>query len=410
MKKYFLIILIILINSHIYCIEKPKIEEFLSWLLETFGQDENAGLTSFPTLLIPAGGKYEAMGTAYTAVPFDVGFIEANPSVSSVLEQSQLAFNHKNWIADVNLESVYFTQRRKQLGYGGGIKLLWVPFTGYDTWGERNGMGYFTEMIGSANIAYNFFSSYYFSGISAGSNLKFAYRGVSSSIYPGQSAFSAMMDFGLFTQFDFLEFYAWRGKNFRIGLALKNIGFPAAGDPLPSSFTGGFSWAILRPLTLAVDWSYPFTLDTNTKGGNWSLASGVNITVTDFLAFQAGFLFFYKNPPRFSIGTEIKRKPFQLTVSYSLDIGTQLKLFDRISVQASILMGDRGRQEKKDRILKSYLKGLEFYAQGQLNKAIEKWEEVLSKDKHYQPAKEMIEAAKKSLELQRKMREKQEIE
>ena len=36
-------------------------------LLKNFA-DPNTGLTSFPTLLIPMGGRLEGMGTAYTAM------------------------------------------------------------------------------------------------------------------------------------------------------------------------------------------------------------------------------------------------------------------------------------------------------------------------------------------------------
>lgn len=36
--------------------------------------DPNAGLTALPVLQIPMGGKYEGMGTAYTAISGDLSF------------------------------------------------------------------------------------------------------------------------------------------------------------------------------------------------------------------------------------------------------------------------------------------------------------------------------------------------
>ena len=109
--------------------------------------DPNTGLTAFPTLLIPMGGKYEGMGTAYTAVAMDSGYLEANPSASSSLEATELAFYHHSWIADSNLEGLVYTVRFDDLGIGVGGKFLYVPFTEYNEWGERANRGYISVSI-----------------------------------------------------------------------------------------------------------------------------------------------------------------------------------------------------------------------------------------------------------------------
>jgi len=101
--------------------------------------DANTGLTAFPTLQIPMGGLYEGMGTAYTAVLNDSGFIEANPAGSSVIDYTELAVQHNNWIADANMEGVVYTIRYNDLGIGFGGKFLYVPFTGYNEWADRTG-------------------------------------------------------------------------------------------------------------------------------------------------------------------------------------------------------------------------------------------------------------------------------
>ena len=103
-------------------------------LLGSFA-DTNTGLRSFPTLLIPMGGLAEGMGTAYTAVSRDAGYIEYNPAGSSLLPTSELALYHHSWIADSNIEGVVYTIRFDDLGIGFGGKFLYVPFTAYNDWG-----------------------------------------------------------------------------------------------------------------------------------------------------------------------------------------------------------------------------------------------------------------------------------
>ena len=100
-------------------------------------EDPNTGLTAFPTLLIPMGGRFEAMGTAFTAVADDASYIESNPAGSASLTYTELSFYHNDWIADTNIESVTFTTRKHNLGIGAAGKFLYVPFTEYNTFGEK---------------------------------------------------------------------------------------------------------------------------------------------------------------------------------------------------------------------------------------------------------------------------------
>jgi len=168
--------------------------------------DPNTGLTVFPTLLIPMGGKYEGMGTAYTAVAQDSGFLEANPSASSSLSITELSFFHHSWIADSNLEGVVYTARYDDLGIGVGGKFLYVPFTEYNEWGDRESSGYISETVATFNVSYNFLSDFSFYGLGVGANLKTAYRNIPNTFYPDQSALTAMMDFGILTRFNFISF------------------------------------------------------------------------------------------------------------------------------------------------------------------------------------------------------------
>ena len=125
-------------------------------LMKNFA-DPNTGLTVFPTLLIPMGGKYEGMGTAYTAMAADGGFMESNPAASSRLARTELSFFHHAWIADSNLEGIIYTMRFNDLGIGLGGKFLYVPFTAYNEWGVAGAQDYISETVATANVSYDFF-------------------------------------------------------------------------------------------------------------------------------------------------------------------------------------------------------------------------------------------------------------
>lgn len=53
--------------------------------------DPNEGETTFRSLLIPGGGRSEAMGSAFTALADDISFFDTNPSGSSTMKNTELA-------------------------------------------------------------------------------------------------------------------------------------------------------------------------------------------------------------------------------------------------------------------------------------------------------------------------------
>ena len=211
MKPLVLVILLAIVSSFALAEDFSDVYGQSSSFTDLFA-DPNTGGTAFPILMVPSGGKYEGMGTAFTAVAFDSGFLESNPSASSVLDYTELSFLHHNWIADTRLEGVIYTMRFNDLGIGFGGKFLYVPFTGYDEWGESTGGGYYSESIATANVSYNFLSSYSFFGLAVGANLKIAYRSVPQVDYPDQSTAIGMVDLGALTRFNFLKFYTSRSK------------------------------------------------------------------------------------------------------------------------------------------------------------------------------------------------------
>jgi hypothetical protein len=412
MRAYrsFTILLVLIVNCITAGAIGPNFYGGWTDLLQAF-KDPNTGLTSFPTLLIPMGGLSEGMGSAFTAVGLGSDYIEFNPAASSVLQNSELSFSHHNWIADSNLEGVVYTLRFNDLGIGFGGKFLYVPFTAYNDWGVQGAKDYISETVGTLNISYNFFSSYYFYGLAVGVNLKFAYRNIPEVFAPNQSALAVMGDLGLQTSFNFLKFYSAQAKNFSVGAVVKNLGVSTLPDEtLPQVVTAGIAWSPLRPWTIAVDWNYPFTFPWQLVPGAmeqlpaeaWYFAVGTTVSVTEFLSVQGGVLWKADNP-RISIGTALALGMLDLTVNYNLDLSGQLNPLDKFSVQAKFNLGDSGRSTRAGDAAKLYLQGVEEFARGNYEKAIALWEQVLAIDPKYLPAADNIRTVKETMALQDQM-------
>ncbi len=390
--------------------------------------DRNEGTTVFRSLLIPPGGRAEAMGSAFTALANDISFFDYNPAASSTLKNTELALFHNAWIADSAMETLAFTRRYNNLGYGAALKCFYVPFTEYNIFGERVSRGYYTETTGILNVSYNFFAGYYFKGIATGVNLKMAWRGMpdysddNGNIVPGsglsQSAFAVMGDAGIQFRFNILKFYQSREPNFCVGLGVNNMGVSLTGfgtekvvrdDSLPAHIGGGISWQPIQPLTVTLEVRQPVNLNDITLSERLYFGVGTNIQFTDFFAFQAGFLLKGANP-RISLGGEILFQAVQFNINYTLDLTSSLNPFNRVSVSAKFNFGDDGRKKQQEEIDRLYREGLQYYSMGELSKAVDSWERVLEMNRYFEPAEEGRQAALYSLSLQQKIQELQTLD
>lgn len=382
-------------------------EAFSDWygeLSEQYATENvrNTGLTVFPTLMIPMGGEYEGMGTAYTAVGRDASFLESNPAASSRLEYTELSLYHNNLIADTNLEGITYTTRFDNLGIGVGGKHLHVPFTSYDDYGAQLATARYTETVFAANASYNFLSSFYFPGIAAGANIKAAYRNIPDYIAPDQSAAGIMTDVGVLSRFHLLKFYSSRDPNLSVGMVVRNVGPPVLDEPLPSVWSTGIAWSPLRPITLAADLNVPLILFNDLPPPDPGYAFGTAVAITDFFDMRAGFLMQGGNP-RVTMGGSVMLQSMRITVNYTLDMTTQLTAFDRFSVHAGFTFSDRGRADRDDTVRQLYLDALQAFARGDLEATIALTQRALQIDPTFQPAAETLTTATRMLELQTRM-------
>ncbi len=369
-------------------------------------EDLNSGLTLFPSLFIPMGGKYEGMGTAFTAVSNDLSFIESNPAGSSQLPRTELGFLHHSWIMDSNIEGVAFATRFGDLGLAASGKFLYVPFNEKDEWGHAGGSGYYIESIVTANVSYNFLKTYYFGGISVGANVKLAYMGVPASIYPDQSLVTGMLDVGILTRFHFLYFGNSVENNFALGAAFKNFSPFATGDPLPTLATFGISYSPVRPILFAVDFNLPVSLDPNVPAERYYFAGGFSLTFSPSVVVEAGVKFKGGNP-MVTIGSTIDLTTVSFAVNYNLDLSNTMNPLDKFSLSAKFNLGDSGRWDKRAMADELYLEGVGLFAKDKLEEAITVWEKVLKLDPGYTPARDNIAVAKRKLELLKEIKNRQ---
>lgn len=369
-------------------------------------ESRNVGLTSFPLLNIPLGGAREAIGTAYTALSENSGFIEANPAASSLLQNTEFSVFHNNLIADVSLESIAYTIRLDRLGLGIAGKFLHVPFTRYDSRGAQLASKTFSENIIILNASYLLFPSFYFSGLGIGANVKLAYRSIPEELYTtvplvvsgSQDGLGIMADIGFQGHFNLLKFYSSREKNFSFGAVIQNLGPPVNGDPLPTQFSGGLAYRPLRFLVFSGDIILPINLLSPQDSESLGLAVGMGISFTDFLTLRAGLLLRGGNP-RISTGFEITLPWTSLFVNYTLDRTTTLGAVDRFSIQVTLDLGDRGRSRIREQVDALYLEALQAFAESNYPRVIELCEQALSLDPSFTPARRTLETARESFEL-----------
>ena len=381
--------------------------------------DSNEGLTGFRSLNVSSGGREESLGGAFTGLADDIGFFDYNPAASCLLQKGEAALFHNSWIADSNIETLAWADRFENLGLGAKIKCFYVPFTEYNYFGNRVAANYYSETTAYLNASYNFFKGYYFKGLAIGGNFKAAWRSVpdytnneTDSIIQGsglsQSSLGIMADIGAMLTFDCFKNFASREPNLRVGLSAQNLGAAFKGfggqgsfgidDPLPSAASAGISYRPFKKLMIAMDFNKPINFQNFSKSGLWSAGAGIEVNATDFLSIMAGFRLKGGNP-RISLGSEFKIKKFIFDINYTFDLTSSVNPVNHFSLSARVNLGDHGRKARQARCDDLYTRGLDEYAKGNYEGAVELWKAALQEDKFFTPARRWIETVRGSQKL-----------
>lgn len=407
-------------TSPAFCLDGA---DYAASIAEAFSSltDENAGSTSFHSLYIPSGGRAESMGTAFTALSNDIGFFEYNAAASSTMDETQFGVFHNSWISDSALETIAYTKRKGNFGWGTLLKCFYVPFTEYDLFGDRVTSGYYSESTAVLNLSYNFLANYGFKGIALGVNLKGAYRSMpdygddaTGRVIPGsglsQSAVAVMADAGLQMRFNFLKFFQSRTPNFFAGLSFTNAGVsytkldtePEPDDALPSRLAAGIAWQPVKPVFLSFEFQQPVNLLNPDDSEQWSAGAGLSVQIASLFAFETGFMLKGASP-RLSLGAEFDVLDFKMNVNYTLDMTSSINPLNHISISAKLNLGDEGRQKLQDEVDKLYIEGLKYYKNGDFEEAAYVWRQAVLLDKSFTPAVEALAVAEKAASLQKQI-------
>jgi hypothetical protein len=303
--------------------------------------DANTGMTVFPVLTMPLGGRPEGMGGAYSAYGGGAEGLDANPAGSALMRGGELFVSHRNGISESSIEGAAVAGVAGPFGLGAFAKVFLVPFTRYDASGLPAGTGYFTEAVAAGSLAIRLLDAPGGGGLAAGANLKAAVRVVPEAIAQGQSAFAFAMDIGMLARLPMPSFSSPGPANFGAGVVLRNVKVNAipAGYPLPTMLSLGVSYAPVSPVTLDVDLNIPVSLEGGgVPVGNIDGAVGLEVRISGFASVLAGFRLKGDNP-RLALGARLGLGPLDLVVNYALDLMGGVNPLENYSVAATVALG-----------------------------------------------------------------------
>jgi tetratricopeptide (TPR) repeat protein len=367
-----------------------------------YGEDTNADQGAFPLLTLPIGGRARGLASAFTAVADDASFLDFNPAGSARLERSELAFFHSNWfdgnLAGTLVEGLVFTQRIGNLGIAAGGKWLSTPIVEYDQAGTRLSTGYYSEIAAALNGAYNFSLGPRFSGISVGASLKGAFRQLPDDEY---STSAVVADLGALSSFNLFKFYQSPDWNASVGLALKNLG-PAGREALPSQAALGLAYKPLESLLFSFDLFLPFNMRDITHSGKPYFAAGLEFAYGAFPSLRGGVqlktgslrvaagssLHLFGDPRSPGTAGKAGQGGIFLDLDYSRELRSPDQPQNRLSLGIRLGLGRGTRTGGQAENL--YTEGLEAYARGDYQEARRCWEEALTLDGRFLPAREAL--------------------
>ncbi len=328
------------------------------------------------------------------------------------MQNTEISCLHNSWIADSKLETVNYTQRRENLGWGASFRCFYIPFTEYGLEGTKKASGYYSETFLVGNVSYNFLAGYDFKGIALGANFKLGlmsfppFKGQDSGATSNpqanakaQTGFATLIDLGMIIRANLFKTFYSEEPNFSFGLSFKNFGPPIKKNAPPAYISLGFAYRPVNIFLFTIDLKQNINLTKINNSGKPYGSLGVMFNITKYFNLLGGIGVRGGNP-HFNIGGEVNLKNIQINANYSLDLSNQTTALNKISISAKISLGDDGRKKRKDKVKDLYIKGLKAYKARNYEKAVQIWEEILKINPRFDPAIEGINVAKKQKEMQ----------
>lgn len=366
---------------------KLFIAVILLYACGTLQADDHTGTTGASFLKIASSSRLLGIGEAFTAIADDASALTANPAGLGNIASPEILFSHYEWVIDLDYEHLAFVQPVFKGLYnfkgimGFGITYLHLPsFNRYDDWGENAGqmnMNGLAFILGYGQQIFDF---------NAGLSLKLIREEVDDvSDYAFGTDLGVIYNYKLPVKLLGLKTY---GKTLKIGLTLQNIGLDSGimGYRLPLTFKFGMSTEIFNDFQIAMDLEKP-------NDNKLRYNTGFEYNIRNYVHLRAGYRFLGYRVDSFTVGLGVSypfgNKLVKVDATYAPE--GPLKNTTDLSVTVRFPGVTSEKDWKTANIL--YYKGIYYYTNGDLEKAVELWQEVLRLNPDHTRAKEKIKDA-----------------
>jgi hypothetical protein len=277
---------------------------------------------------------------------------------------------------------------------GGGFTFLYLPFTYYDENGEAaGGSSLISQSLGVLNAGCSLRGGL----ISTGMNLKLYYSSIPNDLlqarygngYASQDYLAFAADFGFLARTHWLKSYIGPEPSLMLGAAVKNIGYSASYQKLPTEIQAGLSYRLFWRLLLAGQVSVP--LYEPVYG-----SVGAEFDIRKKVFLQAGVRI--SENPMLAVGFGYRFRDIELNVSYTPRIA-----FPNIfSVSINFFFGETKQRRREEQISALLIEALEHFNNGDYENALALTTEVLELDPKNGVALTLKESIEESIRLDEK--------
>ena len=353
---------------------------------------DNSGTTSVNFLKIGTSSRYLARGEAFTALVDDPSALTVNPAGLATMDKMELLFSHYEWLLDLDYEHLAMVKPAFKGLYkfqgvmGFGLTYLHLPsWNHYDMWGDNVGKLDYNDLAFITGYGQQIYS------FDVGLSLKAIRQQVQDVV-----SYSFGSDIGMIYTYKLPKNFLWLnntyGKSIKTALVVQNIGSGIKGYSMPTTIKFGMGSEIMNDFQIELDVEQP--LDSRTR-----LNFGMEYNIRNYLNLRAGYRFFGYKVDSFTMGIGI-RYPFDNKL---VKIDGAYAPEGVLRNTADLTFGIKFPgidMEKEWRIANTlYYKGIYYYTNGKLKKAIELWKEALKHNPGHKKAKEKIKDAEYLLKL-----------
>jgi len=350
------------------------------------------GLPGAGFLALPMSSRAISMGNAFTGVSDDVNCQFINPAGMAGLNHHEISVHNTFWMYDMNYNNLAFAYILPK-GVVGSSLVLFYPgkVSAYDGWGFEKSKLTMYDMAANVNYGVKIVDSIY-----SGIGIKYIYRRISE-----YSDRTVDFDAGILFKISFLKIKSIAANkelndNVAIGLSFQNIMGKIGKDKLPSQIRSGIRYSIMPALACSVD--HVLKLYDNNE-----FNTGIEYIYMRQFSIRAGYivgdnsyLFTSGMGANFKIGYSLYKVDYSyspLAFDYSvhsLNFSIRFQTSEKIAKIKESGDNTRVKNGKDSRISALFNESMDYYFEGNYDKAIIKLKKIIDIDPHYPRVNEKI--------------------